>query len=58
MLLTPIGTGKHAGSRLRQTTVLVGVNVLHAFIDKIQINLMPGINGRARKAMNGLGTAV
>ena len=58
MLLTPIGTRKNAGTPLCEISVMVGVDIFHAFIDKIQIDLMAGIKGRACKTVNGVGTRV
>lgn len=43
MLLTAIGTSKNTGPRLCEPSVVLGVDVLHAFIDKIQVDLMAGI---------------
>lgn len=58
MLLTPIGTCKNAGPSLRETSVMVGMNILYAFIDQIQVDLMTGIKGRLCETVNGLGTGV
>jgi hypothetical protein len=58
MLLASIGASKHASPRLCETSIVIGVNVLHTFIDKIQIDFMAGIEGRARETVNSLGTGV
>jgi hypothetical protein len=58
MLLAPVGARKNTGAGLCKTSVVVGVNVFYAFIDKIQIDLMAGIEGRSGKTMNGLSTGV
>jgi hypothetical protein len=55
MLLTPIGTGKDAGSCLCESSIVVGMNVLHAFINKVQINLMTCVKSRLCETMNSLG---
>lgn len=58
MLLTPIGTRKNAGTCLCEPSVVVGVDVFHAFINKVQVDFMTGIKGRARKAVNSLSAGV
>jgi hypothetical protein len=58
MLLTSIGTDKNTGPRLCETSVIVGVDILDAFIDEIQVDLMTGIKGGACKTMDGPGTSV
>ncbi|WHZ27576.1 MAG: hypothetical protein OJF51_002373 [Nitrospira sp.] len=58
MLPTPIGTHKNADSRLCESSVVVGVNILYAFINKVQVDLMTGIKSRACKTVNSLGTVV
>ena len=58
MLLTPISTHKNASPRLGKTSVMVEVNVLHTFIDKIKVDIMAGIKSRARKTVNSLSTSV
>ncbi len=58
MLLTPISAHKNASPRLCKTSVAVEVDVLHAFIDKIQVDIMASIKSRARKTVNNLSTSV
>ncbi len=58
MLLTPIGTGKNTGPRLCETSVMVSMDILYAFIDEIQVDLMASIKGRMCETVNGLGTGM
>ena len=58
MLLTSISTDKNAGPRLCETSIIVGVDILHAFINEIQVDLMAGIKGGACKTMYSPGTRV
>lgn len=58
MLLTTIGARKNSRARLGETSVVIGVNVLYAFINEIQVDLMAGIKGRARETVNSLSTGV
>ena len=58
MLLTPIGTHKNADPRLCETSIVVGVNILHAFINKIQVNFMAGVQGSACETVDGLSAGV
>ena len=58
MLLTPISTGKDAGPRLGETSVAVGMNIFHTFINQIQVDLMAGIKGGLCEPVNRLSTGV
>lgn len=58
MLLASVGASKNTGPGLCKTSVVVGVNVFYAFIDKVQIDLMAGIEGRSGETMNSLSTGV
>ncbi len=58
MLLASIGASKHPSPRLCETSIVIGVDILHALIDQIQIDFMAGVEGRTRETVNGLGTGV
>lgn len=56
MLLTSIGTCKNTGSSLGETSVMIGVNILHTLID--EIDLVASIKSLARQTMNALGVGM
>ncbi len=58
MLLTPIGTHENADPSLGEASIVIGVDILHAFIDKVEIDLMVGVKGRASEAVNSLSAGV
>ncbi len=58
MLLTPIRTCENTGPRLCEISVVIGVDILHSFINEVEIDLMPGSKSRACKAVDGLSTGV
>lgn len=58
MLLTPIGTRENADPSVCEASIGVGVDIFHTFIDKIQIDLMVGVKGRAGEAVDSLSAGV